>query len=134
MIDESKCNWPIELVDVALKRINGTILTTADLNSVYNQIPLDEQSMRYTHFTIGNEQYCFKRLFYGISLGHAAFASILTQFLYPLIGKGTVITYINDIFIQTNSYEQMYETLIENHKILLKENHIEQHLIKHISC
>ena len=122
MIDESKYNWPIEQVDVALTRINGTIFTTADLNSAYNQIPLDEESMRYTHFTIGNEQYCFKRLFYGISIGPAAFASILTHFRYPLIRKGTVITYVDDIFIQTNSYEQMFETLIEYHKILLKEN------------
>ena len=48
MIDESKCNWPIEPVDVALTRINGTIFTTADLNSAYNQIPLDEESIRYT--------------------------------------------------------------------------------------
>ena len=80
MIDESKCNWPIEPVDVALTRINGTKFTTADLNSAYNQIPLDEQSMRYTHFTIGNDQYCFNRLFYGISIGPAAFASILTHF------------------------------------------------------
>ena len=122
MIDESKCNWPIEPVDVALTRINGTIFTTADVNSAYNQIPLDEESMRYTHFTIGNEQYCFKRLFYGISTGPAAFASILTHFLYPLIRERTVITYVYDIFIQTNSYEQMFETLIEYHKILLKEN------------
>ena len=83
MIDESKSNWPIEPVDVALTRINGTIFTTADLNSAYSQIPLDEQSMRYTHFTIGNEQYCFKRIFYGISFGPTAFASILTHFLYP---------------------------------------------------
>ena len=122
MIDESKCNWPIEPVDVALTRINGTIFTTADLNSAYNQIPLDEESMRYTHFTIGNEQYCFKRLFYGVSIGPAAFASILTHFLYPQIRKGTVIAYVDDIFIQTNSYEQMFETLIEYHKILLREN------------
>ena len=122
MIDESKCNWSIEPVDVALTRINGTIFTTADLNSAYNQIPLDEESMRYTHFTIGNEQYCFKRLFYGISIGPAAFASKLTKFLYPLIRKGTVITYVDDIIIQTNSHEQMFETLIEYHKILLKEN------------
>ena len=122
MIDESKCNWPSEPVDVALTRINGTIFTTADLNSAYNQIPLDEQAMRYTHFTIGNEQYCFTGLFYGISIGSAALASILTHFLYPLIRKGTVIIYVDDIYIQTSSYEQMYETLIEYHKILLKEN------------
>ena len=25
MVDESKCNWPIEPVDVALTRINGTV-------------------------------------------------------------------------------------------------------------
>ena len=122
IIDESKCNWLIEPVDVALTRINGTIFTTADLNSAYNQIPLDEQSITYTHFTNGNEQYRFKRLLYGISIGPAAFASILTHFLYPLNRKGTVITYVDDIFIQTNSYAQMYETLIEYHKILLKEN------------
>ena len=122
MIDESKCNWPIEQVDVALTRINGTIFTTADLNSAYNQFPLDNESMRYTHFTIGNEQYCFKRLFYGISIGPAAFASLLTHFLYPLIRKGTVITYVDDIFIQTTTNDQMYETLEEYHKILQKEN------------
>ena len=122
MIDESKCNWPIEPVDEALTRINGTIFTTADLNSAYNQIPLDKESMRYTHFTIGNEQYCFKRLFYGISIGPAAFASTLTHFLYPLIRKGTVITYVDDIFIQTTTYDRMYETLEEYHKILQKEN------------
>ena len=122
MIDESKLNWPKEPVDVALTRMNGTIFMTADLNSAYNQIPLDEQSLRYTHFTIGNEQYCLKRLFYGISIGPAAFASILTHFLYPLIRKGTVITYVDDVFIQKNSYEQMYEKLKGYHKILLKEN------------
>ena len=104
MIDQSKCNWPIEPVDVALIRINGTIFTTADLNSAYNPIPLDKESMRYTQFTIGNEQYCFKRLFYGISIGPAAFASILTHYLYPLIRNGTVITYVDDIFIQTTTY------------------------------
>ena len=122
MIDESKCNWPIEPVDVALTRINGTIFKKADLNSAYNRIPLDKQSMRYTNFTIGNEQYCFKLLFYGISIGPAAFASILTHFLYPLIRKGTVITYVDDFFIQKNSNQQMYETLIECQKMLLKEN------------
>ena len=81
MIDESKLNWPKEPVDVALTRINETIFTKADLHSAFNQITLDEQSIRYTHFTIGDEQYCFKRLFYGISIGPAAFAAILTIFL-----------------------------------------------------
>ena len=52
MIDESKGNWPIEPVDIALTRKNGTRFTTADLNSAYNQIPLNNESMRYIDFTI----------------------------------------------------------------------------------
>ena len=55
-IDVLKCNWTIEAVDVALTRKNETIFTTADLNNAYNQIPIDEQPLRFTHFTIGIEQ------------------------------------------------------------------------------
>ena len=36
-------------------------------------MPLDEQSQRLTQFVIGNQQYEFNRLFYGISIGPAAF-------------------------------------------------------------
>ena len=44
LIDESKCNWPIEPIQVILTKINGKYFTTADMNSTYNQMPLDEQS------------------------------------------------------------------------------------------
>ena len=33
LIDESKCNWPIEPIQVILTKINGKCLTTADMNS-----------------------------------------------------------------------------------------------------
>ena len=112
----------MEQIDLALTRVNGTIFATADLNRACNQIPLGQQSMRFTHFTIGNEQYCSKRLFYRKSIEPVAFGSILTHFLYPLIRKGTILTHVDNIFIQTNSYEQIYETLEDYLKILLEEN------------
>ena len=62
LIDESKCNWPIEPIQVILTKINGKYFTTADMNSAYNQMPLDEQSRRLTQFVIGNQQYEFKPL------------------------------------------------------------------------
>ena len=43
LLDESKCNWPIESIQVILTNINGKYFTTADMNSAYNQMPLDEQ-------------------------------------------------------------------------------------------
>ena len=41
LIDESKGNWPIEPIQVILTKINGKYFTTADMNSAYNQMPLD---------------------------------------------------------------------------------------------
>ena len=49
------------------------------MNSAYNQMPLDEQSRRLTQFVIGNQQYEFNRLFYGISIGPAAFSAFMRQ-------------------------------------------------------
>ena len=72
LIDESKCNWPIEPIQVILAQINGRYFTTADMNSAYNQMPLDEQSGPLTQFVIGNQQYELNRLFYGISIEPAA--------------------------------------------------------------
>ena len=81
LIDESKCNWPIEPIQVILTKINGKFFTTADMNSAYNQMPLEEQSRRLTQFVIGNQQYEFNRLFYGISIGPAAFSAFMSKFL-----------------------------------------------------
>ena len=44
LINESKCNWPIEPIQVILTKINGIYFTTADMNIACNQMLLDEQS------------------------------------------------------------------------------------------
>ena len=44
LIDESKCNWLIEPIQVILRKLNGKYFTTADMNIAYNQMPLEEQS------------------------------------------------------------------------------------------
>ena len=60
---------------VLLTKTSGQFYTTADMNSTYNQIPLDEQSRCLTEFVIGNQQYEIIILFYGISIGPAAFSA-----------------------------------------------------------
>ena len=59
LIDESKWHWPIETIQFILIKINGKYFTTADTNSAYNQLPLNEQSRSLTQFVIGNQQYDF---------------------------------------------------------------------------
>ena len=62
---------------------------------------LDDQSRRLTQFVIGNQQYEFKRLFYGISIGPAAFSAFLSKVFRPLILKKNEITYLYDVFMQS---------------------------------
>ena len=122
LIDESKCNWPIEPIQVILTKINGKYFTTADMNSAYNQMPLDEQSRRLTQFVIGNQQYEFNRLFYGISIGPAAFSAFMSKIFRPLILKKNAITYLDDVFMQSQTKGEMFNVLEQYHQILQNEN------------
>ena len=109
LIDESKCNWPIEPIQVILTKTNGNYFTTADMNSAYNQMPLDEQSRRLTQFVIGNQQYEFNRLFYEISISRAAFSAFMSNVFRPLILKKNAITYLDDVFFAiTNQRRNVY--------------------------
>ena len=114
LIDESKCNWPIEPIQVILTKINDKCFTTADLNSVYNQKPLDEQSRRVTQFIIGNQQYEFNRLFYGISIGPAAFSAFMNKIFRPLKLSKNATTYLDDVFMQSQTKEEMFIVLEMN--------------------
>ena len=91
LTDESKCNRPIETIQVILTKINGKYFTTADMNSAYNQTPLDEQSPRLTQFVIGNQKQKFNRLFYGISIEPAAFSVFMSKIFRPLILMKTLL-------------------------------------------
>ena len=122
LIDESKCNWPIEPIQVILTKINGKDFTTVDMNSAYNEMPLDEQSRRLTQFVIGNQQYEFNRLFYGNSIGPAAFSAFMSKIFRPLILKKNAITYLDDVFMQSQTKEEMFTVVEHHHKILQNEN------------
>ena len=103
LFDESKCNRPIEPIQVILTKINGKYFTTADMNSAYNQMLLDEQSRRLTQLFIGNQQYEFNRLFYGISIGPAAFSAFMSKIFRPLILNKNAIACLDDVFMQSQT-------------------------------
>ena len=109
-------------MQVILTKINGKYFTTADMNSAYNQKPLDEQSRRLTQFVIGNQQYEFNRLFYGISIGPAAFSAFMSKIFRPLILKKNAITYLDDVFMQSQTKDEKFTVLEQYHKILQNEN------------
>ena len=78
------------------------------MNSAYNQMPLDEQSRRLTQFVVGNQQYELNPLFYGISIGPAAFSAFMSKNFRPLTLKKNAITYLDDVFMQSQTKEEMF--------------------------
>ena len=92
------------------------------MSSAYNQMPLDEQSRRLIHFVIGNQQYEFNRLFYGISLGPAAFSAFMSKISRPLMLKKNAITNLDDVFLQSQTKDKRFKVLKQYHKILQNEN------------
>ena len=92
------------------------------MNSAYNQMSPDKPSKRLTNFVIVGQQYCFKRLFCGISIGPAAFSSLMSSIFKPLIRKNKIITYLDDVFIQGTTTDTMLQILTQYHTILKNEN------------
>ena len=113
---------PIEPIQGILTKINGKHFTTADMNNAYNQMPLDEQSRRLTQFVIGNQQHEFNRLFYGTSIGPAAFSAFMSKIFKPLILKKHATTNLDDVFMQSQTKDEMFIILEQYHQILKNEN------------
>ena len=90
--------------------------------SAYNQMPLDEQSRRLAQFVIGNQQYEFSRLFYGISIGPAAFPAFRSKIIRPLILKKHAMTYLDKVFMQSQTKDEKFIILEQYHQILKNEN------------
>ena len=72
-------------------------------------MPLDEQSQSLTQFVIGNQQNEFSRNFYGIFIGRAAFSAFMSKTFRPLILSKSIITYLDDIFIQSQTKHETFE-------------------------
>ena len=92
------------------------------MNSAYNQLPLNEQSQRLTQFVIGNQLYEINRLFYGNSIGPAAFSAFMSKIFRPLILRKHAITYLDDVFIQSQTKDEMFIISEQYHQKLKNEN------------
>ena len=64
--DTSNSSWPLEPLNVLMTRITGTIFTSSDLSSAYNQVPLTEDTQKVTSFIVGGRQYTYQVGFYGL--------------------------------------------------------------------
>ena len=91
---------------------------TLDLKDAYHQITLDQESRDLTTFTDGVTLYRFKRLPFGLSCAPAIFARKMAEILTPLLKKGWVKNYLDDVIVMADSHKQLIERLSELFKLL----------------
>ena len=93
------------------------------MNSAFNQMPLDEQSRRLTQFVMGNQQYEFNRLFYGIFIGPAIFSAFMSKNFRQFMPKKNETTYLDDIFMQSKTKDEMFAVLEKVSSNITKRKH-----------
>lgn len=111
--------YPIPEINQVLAQLgkNNKYFSVVDLKSGFHQIPLREEDMEKTAFSINNAKYEFTRLPFGLKNAPAIFQRALDDILRQYIGKICYV-YIDDIIIfgpdeQTHlkNIETIFDTL-----------------------
>ena len=97
-----------KIEDIFSKLSGGTIFTKLDLTSAYQQIPLDEESKRYTTINTPRGLFRYNRLPFGIASAPAIFQQIMENLLVDI---PNVSVYLDDILVTGKNQEDHNNTL-----------------------
>lgn len=97
-------NQPLTIDDIISRLGNKRIFTKLDISEAYWQIPLANESVKYTGFNFDGITYVFRRMPFGIKTADSAFTKALDAVLARLPHIRPYITmYLDDILIATNT-------------------------------
>ena len=109
--DNDACEIP--KIDLIMSRI-GTrtkYFSCLDVASGYWMLPIKEADRHKTCFSWDNQQLQFKRLPFGLSFAGYSFVKAISKALNTITNRDQITTYIDDILIASNSYDEHLETL-----------------------
>lgn len=107
-----KDSYPLPRVSAILDSLkDARYLSTIDLRSAFWQIPLNESSKEKTAFGLpGKGLYHFKVMPFGLSNASQTQQRLMDR-LFPPEFEGTVFTYLDDIVICNNNFEEHLSSL-----------------------
>jgi len=126
VIDYSKINerivdfgYPPKDMDVILNSIgNKKVFTTMDVTTGYWNVKVKPEDIEKLAFVTVDGVYGPVRMPFGVKTAPAFFQALMDKILEPLIKKGIVKVFIDDICICSDSIEQHYQHLKEVFEIL----------------
>ena len=120
MTDLSSYSWPLEPLTALLTRIRGQYFSTSDLSYAYSQVPLTDDTKRLVSFVIGDTQYQFLREVNGLNCLPSFFSRVMTIHFVSMIRRKAALTYLDDIMLQADSKQDMFQSVMEYHALLKK--------------
>ena len=121
-LDRELESWPIESLAPQLARANKKYKSTIDLMYAYAHTRLDEETIKLTGFSFGDELYIFIRGFYGLEGLPNFFTKQMSTFFRLLIDKRSALVYIDDVLLLADEKQELFELIKELQKIATKEN------------
>lgn len=101
-----KDKYPMPRMEDLLHTAKNTkYMTTLDLRSGYHQVPVRECDREKTAFISPTGMYRFKRMPFGLANAPATFQRLINQFKAGL-GDVTILAYLDDIIILSDSFEK----------------------------
>ncbi len=92
--------------------LENSVFTTLDLVSGYWQVPLTEESKKYTTFSTPRGHYAFKKMPFGIS-GAALIFQRLSNLVFSGLTGDSVFTFLDDVIIASKDVEAHLQKLEE---------------------
>ncbi|CAK9821240.1 Retrovirus-related Pol polyprotein from transposon 17.6 [Anthophora retusa] len=98
--------YPLPDIDDILSQLgNPKFFSALDLSSGFHQIPMDENSKKYTSFSTPQGHYHYNRMLFGLKNAPATFQRMMDTALRGLINKHCFV-YLDDIIIFGQSIEE----------------------------
>ena len=74
-----KYPFPVLPVQVSKPRIDGSVFSTTDFSTAYQQVTLTPETQKLVHFVVGNAEYKNKRGISGLKVLLGSFTRLLTR-------------------------------------------------------
>ena len=103
--DTDQDAYPLPVIDDILDQLGQAKFFSAfDMSAGFHQLPMQEESKKYTAFPISQEHYEYNRMPFGLKIASATFQRMMDNAFRGLIGKEYFV-YINDIVIFGKTFE-----------------------------
>ena len=103
-------NYPMPLRDAVIEKLHTSkFISKLDLTKAYLQIPLNEESKKFTSFVVESGQYEFNMVPFGIKFASGLCNRLIRHILSEC--DSFVASFVDDLVVYSNSYEEHLEHL-----------------------